>query len=84
MSTPEILAAKVAELCASGQLVKLPPAVAGDEFSYARTLWVSLEVLYAVNSTAGETQTAMRHTMFGAALDAFINWEEVSVAEKSV
>jgi hypothetical protein len=80
MSTPESLAVKVAELVANEQLFELLPAVA-DELPYRRTIWVTLDVLDAVNETDGQHQTALRHMEFGATLDAFINWEEISVSE---
>jgi hypothetical protein len=80
MSTFDTLATKVAELCASGQLFEWSPAIR-DVLSYSRTLWLTSDVLDVVNSTTAETWTAIRHMQFGASLDAFINWEEISVAE---
>lgn len=80
MSTPEILLNKCEELVATQQLFKLEPLVR-DELSYTRSLWVTFEVLEVINSTGTDDWTASRHREFEASLDAFINWEEISVSE---
>jgi hypothetical protein len=80
MSTPEMPADRIAELVGSEELLKLGPFIR-DELSYTRTIWVTPEVLDVVNSTDEENWIAIRHREFEASLDAFINWEEISVSE---
>lgn len=80
MSISEMLRQRVAELVESGELLQLEPLIP-DDLSYTRTIWVTPEVLDVINSGEEENWIAERHRRFEASLDAFINWEEVSVSE---
>jgi len=78
MSTPETLAAKLAEL-EGRHLWQLAPIA--PEPDPNRAVWVTLEVLDTVDPVQDGNWVDYRHSEFRGSLDAFTNWEMISVSE---